>query len=121
MFDVEYLLYIAFAVAVLGFVISYLIERHQLVNHQVPIKSKSVSQYYIDSLDYTQFRFGRHRLCIGDEIKVISGDRVVIGTVLGAKSKEGLLCLVTRADEVAELSISAIKKFKILHKFGRLF
>lgn len=121
MIALEYALYAAFFIAVLGFVVTFMIERYHLMQHKVPIKSKNVSQYYIDSLDYTYFRFGRHRLCIGDEVKIMIKGETFIGVLLGAKRKEGLLCILTKADEVKEFSVKAISKFKVIHRYGRLF
>ena len=48
-------------------------------------------------------------------------NKMIKGTVLGAKRKIGALCMVTEMDEVVELKVVQIKKLKVVAKYGRLF
>lgn len=119
---VEKILLMALLLCLAGYFLSYVKEKLDFNQLKVPIKSDKVTQNLIDSLDYKVFKLGNTRLNIGDEIKVyLKDNKMVKGTVLGAKRKIGALCLITELDEILELRVAQIKKLKVTAKYGRLF
>lgn len=119
---IEKILLMALLLCFVGYFLSYVKEKLDFNQLKVPIKSEKVTQTLIDSLDYKVFKLGNTRLNIGDEIKVyLKDNKMIKGTVLGAKRKIGALCLITELDEVIELRVAQIKKLKVTAKYGRLF
>ncbi len=113
---------IALALCTFGYIFSVMQEKLNMQNHQVFIKSKRVTQDFIDSLDYKVFKLGETHLNIGDEIRVLLKDNeLVSGTLIGAKKQEKAICLITSDDELIELGVQSIKRLKITMKYGRLF
>lgn len=109
-------------VSFIGYLFSVIKEKLDFKNNIVNLKSKNISQRLIDETDYKIFKLGNTKLNIGDEIKVyLRNNKLVKGTLVGAKKKNNSLCLITREDEVLELSIPTIKKLKITSKYGRIF
>lgn len=119
--QLEVYLMLGLLVAVVIYGVLLVLEKKNLMNFKIPIKSKKVTQTYIDSLDYTAFKLGKTRLNIGDEIKVITKAKTFKGMLLGARKKDEALCLLSRDDEIQELSISSIYRLKVLQKYGRIF
>lgn len=112
----------ALFVSIFGYLFSVLKEGMNIVNEQVHIESKKVTQKIVDDLDYKVFKLGSTKLMIGDEIKVyLRNNELIRGIVVGAKKKGNALCIVTKKDEVMELSITSIKKLKVITKYGKLF
>lgn len=113
---------IALLVCVFGYLLSVIKEGVNIVNEQVQIDSKKVTQQIIDDLDYKVFKLGSTKLMIGDEIKIyLCNNELVRGIVVGAKKRTNELCIVTKKDEVMELKITSIKKLKVITKYGKLF
>ncbi len=125
MFTLDYLfkiLIILFIVAQFGYLFSIIKEKMDLANNRISINSKSVTQKILDELDLKFFKLGNIKLTIGDEIEIsLKNNNIIKGTVLGAKKKENSLCIVTFEDRILELSVSNIKKLKILSRYGKIF
>jgi hypothetical protein len=103
-----------------GYIFCVLKERVDLFNQRIEFKSDSITQDYIDDVEMKSFKLGRKTLLIGDEVKVYLNSKVFIkGVILGAKKSQNKLCLITETDELLELSVSNIRKLKILSKYGR--
>lgn len=119
---IEKILLMALVLCFVGYFLAYVKEKLDFNQLRVPIKSEKVTQNLIDSLDYKVFKLGNTRLNIGDEIKVyLKDNKMIKGTVLGAKRKIGALCMLTEKEEVVELKVVHIKKLKVVAKYGRLF
>lgn len=118
MIILELLLVISF----FGYLFSVIKEKTDFKNNKVYLKSKIINQKLIDEIDYKIFKLGNTKLNIGDEIKVhLRNNKLVKGTLVGAKKNSNSLCLVTSEDEILELSIPTIKKLKVTSKYGRIF
>lgn len=109
-------------VSICGYLFAVMREKRDLMQHQVVIKSKAVTQKLIDELDLKMFKLGRIKLIVGDEIRVRLKDKHSIrGVVLGAKKTDNALCLVTAQDEIVEVHVKSIEKLTVVTKYGRLF
>lgn len=119
---IEKILLMALVLCFVGYFLAYAKEKLDFNQLKVPFKSEKVTQNLIDSLDYKVFKLGNTRLNIGDEIKVyLKDNKMIKGTVLGAKRKIGALCMLTEKEEIVELRVVQIKKLKVVAKYGRLF
>lgn len=119
---IEKILLMALVLCFVGYFLAYVKEKLDFNQLKVPFKSEKVTQNLIDSLDYKVFKLGNTRLNIGDEIKVyLKDNKMIKGTVLGAKRKIGALCMLTEKEEIVELRVVQIKKLKVVAKYGRLF
>lgn len=109
-------------VAMFGYVFSVLREKIDLSKNRVIIKSKNVSQTLLDNIDLKIFKLGNIKLTIGDEIRIyLKNNKLVQGTLIGAKKKDNCLWVVTKHDELVELNIKTIRKLKVMTRYGRLF
>lgn len=118
MITLELLLVISF----IGYLFSIIKEKTDISNYKVSIKSKKVTQKIIDDIDYKMFKLGDTKLNIGDEIKVyLRNNKLIKGTLIGAKKKNNSLCVVTEKDELVELHITTIKKLKVVSRYGKIF
>ncbi len=109
-------------VSVFGYVMTVLKEKMDLYHDRVHIPSQKLTQMDIDSVELKAFRVGKVNLMIGDQIQVYLKDNVRIrGTVLGARKKDNSLCLVTSRDELVTLSVPAIRKLKVVTRYGKIF
>ncbi|SKC87329.1 LSm family protein [Maledivibacter halophilus] len=125
MINIDYLLHILivlFIVAIFGYFISILKEKYDLLNNKVTLKSKKITQKFLDELDLKIFKLGRLNLSIGDQIKIyLNNNNSIKGTILGAKKDDNILCILTIEDKIVELKVNKIKKLRILSKYGRIF
>lgn len=121
----DYLLHasvVLFIVSIFGYLISILKEKKDLINNKITFQSDKISQNFLDELDLKIFKLGNLNLSIGDQIKIyLKNDNSIKGTVLGAKTKENILCILTLEDKILELKVSKIKKLRILSRYGRIF
>lgn len=116
------LLLILLALAVLGYLASAFKETLDFKRAIVRFKSHKVTQNLIDQYDLKIFKLGGLRVNIGDEVKIVLENEVQLkGCILGARKKLDALALVTDFDEIVELNIRQIRKFKIVTKYGRLY
>jgi hypothetical protein len=118
--NILYFMVTIMVVSFFGYIFCVLKERVDLFNQRIEFKSDSITQDYIDDVEMKSFKLGRKTLLIGDEVKVYLNSKVFIkGVILGAKKSQNKLCLITETDELLELSVSNIRKLKILSKYGR--
>lgn len=116
------ILTILLGLSVIGYVISVIREKYDLMHQQVVIKSKVVTQRLLDELDLKAFKLGRSQLILGDEIQLkLKDNNSLRGVVLGARKATNVVCLVTSKDEIVEVQVSNIQKLSVLAKYGRLF
>lgn len=122
---INYLLYtliVLFIVSIFGYFISILKEKYDLINNKVTLKSKKITQKFLDELDLKIFKLGNLNLSIGDQIKIyLKNNNSIKGTILGAKKDDNTLCILTMEDKIIELKVNRIKKLRILSKYGRIF
>ncbi len=105
-----------------GYLIAVMREKYDLMRQQVVIKSKVVTQRFLDELDLKIFKLGRNKLIMGDEIRLrLKDNHSLRGVVLGAKKTSNVLCLVTVQDEIVEIQVSSIQKLTVVTKYGRIF
>lgn len=117
-----YILIVLFVVSIFGYFISILKERYDLLNNKVTLKSKKITQKFLDELDLKIFKLGNLNLSIGDQIKIyLKNNNSIKGTILGAKKDDNTLCILTIEDKIIELKVNKIKKLRILSKYGRIF
>lgn len=109
-------------ISIFGYIVSIFFEHINLVNHQIHIKSKTVTQKILDDIDVKVFKLGNRRLNIGDELKLTTKDeRRLRGVLLGAKSKTNEICIITRDDRLVTMHLRNISNLKVTEKYGRLF
>lgn len=117
-----HVLIVLFIVSIFGYFISILKEKKDLINNEITFQSDKISQNFLDELDLKIFKLGNLSLSIGDQIKIyLKNNNSIKGIVLGAKTKENILCILTLEDKVIELKVSKIKKLRILSRYGRIF
>lgn len=121
----DWILPIAFTglgISVLGYFICLAFERRHLKRNRVVIKSKTLTETYLERVDMKCFKLGKLRLSIGDEIKLMleEPDRTYRGKVLGIKKYREKLCLLTEDDRIMEFRVMHIKKLKIISRYGKM-
>ncbi len=122
--SIDYLLKILlllFIVAIFGYLISILKEKHDLINNKVVFQSKTLTQRLVDEIDLKMFKLGNIRLTIGDQIKIyLKNNNSIKGIVLGAKTLENSLYILTLEDKIIELKVNNIRKLKIISRYGKI-
>ncbi len=109
-------------VSVFGYLMTTMVEKRNLVNRTISIKSNNVTQAFLDGLDMKMFKLGKLNMNIGDEIKIVTHDKLKIkGTLLGAKKTTNQIYLLTSDDKVVDLNVAAIEYLVITSKYGRFF
>ncbi len=121
-YDVQILLITLLLISILGYILVVLKEKIYLENDIIMLDKKSVTQDFIDKVDIKVFTLGNEELKTGDEIKIItSNNNQVEGIIIGARMKENEIILVTHKDKVKKLNVDAIKKIKVVSKYGMFF
>lgn len=121
-YDVQILLITLLLISILGYILVVLKEKIYLENDIIMLDKKSVTQDFIDKADIKVFMLGNEELKTGDEIKIItSNNKQVEGIIIGARMKENEIILVTHKDKVKKLNVDAIKKIKVVSKYGMFF
>lgn len=120
--DIVLVLLMFFLVSIIGYILVVIKERLYLNDNMIVLGKKSVTQEHIDETDMKFFSIGGIRLKSGDEIRVIlSNNNKVDGIVIGAKTKNKELLLVTYNDEIKSFEVGKIKRIKIVSKYGSFF
>ena len=110
------------SVSVSGYVMAVVKEKIDLRRNQVHIPSRNLTQSDIDAVELKAFRVGKVNLMTGDQILVLMSDNVKLrGTVIGARKRDNSLFMVTTRDEMVTLSVAAIKKLRVLARYGKIF
>jgi hypothetical protein len=100
--------------------LSVLIEKNNLMNNKIVIRSKKLTESFLQSIELNGFTLGKYVLIQGDEIKLVLKDsKIIHATVIGASKLKNLIILLTKNDEILELEIKNIKLLKIKSRYGR--
>lgn len=111
-----------FIVSVFGYILTVLKQKIYLKNNMIIIENKSVTQEELDKADMKEFVFNGKEVKSGDEVKIITYNNDKFeGTLIGLIRKKRALLMVTYNDEIKELKIDSINKFKIICKYGKFF
>lgn len=115
------ILILLFIVSVFGYLISILKEKYDLNNNKIVLKSKTITQSFIDEIELKIFKLGNIKLTIGDQIKILlKNNNSIKGIVLGAQKTDNSILILTLEDKIIELEISNIRKLKILSRYGKI-
>lgn len=119
---IQRVLLVLFLVSILGYVLVVLREKYFLKNNVIIIDKKSVTQEDIEKADVKEFIFAGNKVKSGDEIRIITVAKDKFeGILLGAIIKDRSILMVTYNNEIKELSIDNILKFKVISKYGKFF
>ena len=120
--EILIILLMLFLVSIIGYILVVIKEKLYLSENIIVLGRKSVTQEHIDETDMKFFSIGGVRLKSGDEIRVILSDNNrVDGIIIGAKTKNKELLLVTHKDEIKSFKLDKIKRIKIVSKYGSFF
>ncbi len=118
----EVLLIMLFVTTVFGYIFVVLKEKLYLKNNIIVINKKAVTQKHLDEADMKEFVLDGFRVKAGDEVKVITIRKEKFkGIIIGAKKEEKSILMVTHKDEIKQLKIDNILKFKVVSKYGKFF
>lgn len=109
-------------VSTFGYIFSILKEKLYLKNNMIVIDKKAVTQDHLNEADMKEFIIDGVKLKAGDEIKITTKEKKNYnGILIGAKKKDKKIVIVTHRDEVKQLKVENIIKFKVISKYGRFF
>ncbi len=121
-FHIIPILVMLFLVSIIGYILVVIKEKLHLSDNMIILGKSSVTQEHIDETDMKVFSIGGVRLKSGDEVRVVlSNNNKIDGIVIGAKTRNKELLLVTHKDEVKTCKVEKIKKVKIVSKYGHFF
>lgn len=110
------------ALNLLGYILVVLREKIFLKNNLIIIDNKSVTPQHLEKADMKEFVLDGSRVKSGDEIKVVTNAKdKFVGILIGAIKEERAILMVTHNNEIKQLDIDNILKFKVISKYGRFF
>ncbi len=110
------------ALNLLGYILVVLREKIFLKNNLIIIDNKNVTPQHLEKADMKEFVLDGSRVKSGDEIKVVTNAKdKFVGILIGAIKKERAILMVTHNNEIKQLDIDNILKFKVISKYGRFF
>lgn len=119
---IQEVLIVLFMASIFGYIFAVLKQKMYLKNNMIVIENKSVTQEDLDKADMKEFIINGRAVNSGDEVKVITTDKGSLkGTLIGIVKKDRTMLIVTYKDEIKELKIDNIEKFKIISKYGKFF
>jgi len=122
LYNIQVILIILFITSVFGYIFSTLKEKLYLKNNIILIEKKVVTQEHLNDTDMKEFIIDGLKVKSGDEIKLITKEKKsYIGILIGAKKKDKEILIVTHNDEIKNVKVENILKFKIVSKYGRFF
>lgn len=83
--------------------------------------NKNVTKEDLEDLDINMLLYKGVKLKTGDEIKVVTDEKVYKGTLLGGKFNDGILKIITKSNEIREISLSSVLKVKVIREYGKFF
>lgn len=123
--DISYIniiLIMLFAVSFIGYILVIIKEKINLRNNIIIIENKAVTQEHIDEADIKEFVLGGVEVKAGDEVSILLiSKKKIEGILIGAKQDKNTIVVVTHDDEVENLKIEKILKFKVISKYGKFF
>jgi hypothetical protein len=122
LYNIQVILIILFITSIFGYIFSTLKEKLYLKNNIILIEKKVVTQEHLNDTDMKEFIIDGLKVKSGDEIKLITKEnKSYIGILIGAKKKDKEILIVTHNDEIKNVKVENILKFKIVSKYGRFF
>lgn len=119
---IQKVLIVLFMASIFGYIFVVLKQKMYLKNNIIVIENKSVTQEDLDKADMKEFIINGRAVNSGDEVKVMTADKGSFkGTLIGIIKKDRTMLIVTYKDEIKELKIDDIEKFKIISKYGKFF
>lgn len=119
---IQKVLIVLFTVSIFGYILTVLKQKFYLKNNIIVIENRAVTQEELDKADMKQFVLNGKEAKSGDEVKIITDNNDKYeGTLIGIVRKEKALLMVTYNDEIKELKLDNIEKFKIICKYGKFF
>ena len=121
-FFLRNLLVILFIVSLLGYIFIVLIEKKHIKQNIILIDNKHLSENDIKEVDIRKFVFMGERLCSGDEIKITTkNNKAFNGTIIGAKSANKAIHIITYNNQISKFKIDNILKLKVISRYGKFF
>lgn len=121
MYYIKISLILSLIISILGYVFSIIREKYYLKNNIVIMDNKNVTKEDLEDLDINMLLYKGVKLKTGDEIKVVTDEKVYKGTLLGGKFNDGILKIITKSNEIREISLSSVLKVKVIREYGKFF
>ncbi len=121
MIYIKIILIISLIVSILGYVFSVLREKYYLKKNIIIIDNKNIRKSDLNGLDMNSFIYNQVYLKTGDELKIITENRIYKGILLGGKFNEGIIRIVTKPNNIKEIKLNEILKLKVTKKYGKFF
>jgi len=119
---IQKILIVLLMTSIFGYIFAVLKEKMYLRNNIIVIENKYVTQEDLDKADMKEFIINGKIAKSGDEVKIVTTDEGSFkGTLIGIIKKNRTMLIVTYKDEIKELNIDNIEKFKIISKYGKFF
>ncbi|KAB3533261.1 hypothetical protein F8153_01020 [Alkaliphilus serpentinus] len=107
---------------IIGYVFTVVKERYYLKNNIIFLDHKNLQAEDLEKVDVKHFMLGSLEIMSGDEVKIKLEDSASIsGIVLGVIKQKNSISIITKSHGVKNLEVSAIKKMKIISRYGRFF
>lgn len=121
MIYIKIILIISLIVSILGYIFSVLREKYYLKKNIIIIDNKNIRKSDLNGLDMNSFIYNQVYLKTGDELKIITENRIYKGILLGGKFNEGIIRIVTKPNNIKEIKLNEILKLKVTKKYGKFF
>lgn len=122
MYYLRMVLIISLIISVAGYILVVLREKYYLNNNIIVLDNNSVTSDDFKDIDINQMSYGGIRLKTGDEVKIVTREKVMYqGTLIGGKLKDGILRMVTYSNEIKEIQMDNILKVKLVRAYGKFF
>ena len=119
---IQKILLFLLAISFAGYILVVLREKFYLKNNLIIIDNKTVTPKHLEKADMKEFVLDGSRAKSGDEIKIVTNAKdKFVGILIGAIKKEKAILMVTHNNEIKQLSIDNILRFKVISKYGKFF
>ena len=119
---IQKILLFLLAISFAGYILVVLREKFYLKNNLIIIDNKTVTAKHLEKADMKEFVLDGSRAKSGDEIKIVTNAKdKFVGILIGAIKKEKAILMVTHNNEIKQLSIDNILRFKVISKYGKFF
>lgn len=110
------------ATTVIGYVFTVIKERYYLKNNIIFLEHKNLQTEDLEKVDIKHFMLGPLEIMSGDEVKIkLENSSSITGIVIGVIKNENSISIITKSHGVKNLNVEAIKKMKVISRYGRFF
>ena len=109
-----------FFISCFGYILIIIREKIYIKKNIIVIENKYLTKEDIEEVNINEFILRGTRVRSGDEIKIITSDKITLnGVLIGGNRQNKSIHMITFDNKIKKIEMNNILKFKTISKYGK--